>query len=79
MPTVSERVWDADHRRLFTVEEDADGCLTITADEGGDGPAVSVALDLDGVIKLRRALQRYETSCRRQEERRGNREDVEQR
>lgn len=60
---IHERVYDADYHGMLHVDENADG-LTITADEGGTGAAVSVQLDADGVRKLRLLLTRHERNQR---------------
>lgn len=63
-----ERIYSANHESVIRVhpfdgDQEIPPGLEIMCDSGDE--ATVVPLDLDGVIKLRRALQRYEVARKR--------------
>jgi len=58
---MSERIWDPDYRAAIHLTETERG-LELTQDVGDN--ETTVALDLDGVKKLRLALTRYERKAK---------------
>jgi len=68
MSAQADRIYSANYGPVLTVvrvpddQETGDPRLEITADAGDQG--VTIALDLFGVTKLRRSLQRHEKAMK---------------